>query len=333
MESFLKLSAEDQRIYCEQAGATLGLPPASVEKDYWVCYVLRELFGLPNVGGFLTFKGGTSLAKGWGLIQRFSEDIDLVIDREALGVARTPPKSSGKTRRKYLDELQELVHKYITETLTTQLQARLSKSLPPSLKWSLRPSEDDPDNEVLLFSYASHFDGDGYLAPVVKIEPGARSDTAPTESRNIEPFLKSLLPIDPFEVRCVHPTRTFWEKAMLLHEELSRPAPYTPKLRLARHCYDVVRLIQAGIGDDALADKNLYSAVAEHRAVFFRKAAEVHETMRPGSFLLVPKDEQRAPWQRDYEAMRESMFYGPPAPRFGELLEVLAEFENRLNAT
>ena len=75
MDAFLKLGAERQRQLCEAAGDTMGLDAASVEKDFWVCWTLKELFALKNSGPHLTFKGGTSLSKGWKLIDRFSEDI------------------------------------------------------------------------------------------------------------------------------------------------------------------------------------------------------------------------------------------------------------------
>jgi predicted nucleotidyltransferase component of viral defense system len=85
MDSFLKQPVQRQRVIYEEAGRRLGLSAGSVEKDLWVCWTLRALFRLPASGPQLTFKGGTSLSKGWNLIDRFSEDIDIVINREFLG--------------------------------------------------------------------------------------------------------------------------------------------------------------------------------------------------------------------------------------------------------
>jgi predicted nucleotidyltransferase component of viral defense system len=73
MEEFIQMTMERRRRFCEEAQAKLGLPAASIEKDFWVCWTLRELFGLPEDGPHLTFKGGTSLSKAWKLIERFSE--------------------------------------------------------------------------------------------------------------------------------------------------------------------------------------------------------------------------------------------------------------------
>lgn len=332
MDSYLRLPPNEQRTYCEQAAADLGLPAASIEKDFWVCWILKELFSLPGIGEHLTFKGGTSLSKGWGLIQRFSEDIDIVISRSRLGKADGPERNSAKAWKHYLETLGEKTQDYIVHTLTPNFIDRLTSRLPKGMQWKLIHDRDDLANEAILFHYPPIFPEGGYLRPVVKIEPGARSDTAPTERRPINAFLTPMLKAEPFDVLCVHPKRTFWEKAMLLHEELSRQVDRPPKARLARHYYDLARLIEQGIGDEAMSDTKLFEAVAKHRAVFFRRAKAAHETMRRGAFRLMPSETQRPHWARDYEAMREAMFYGPPPPSFDDILETVEGFERRLNA-
>ena len=77
MNTFLQLPAERRRLAFQQVDESMGLQAFSVEKDFWVCWTLRELFTLSGIGEHLTFKGGTSLSKAWKLIRRFSEDIDL----------------------------------------------------------------------------------------------------------------------------------------------------------------------------------------------------------------------------------------------------------------
>lgn len=331
MDSYLNLPSDEQRIYCEQAAADLGLPAASIEKDFWVCWILKELFSLPGIGEHLTFKGGTSLSKGWGLIQRFSEDIDIVISRSRLGVTDGPERNNAKAWKHYLEMLGERTQDFIVNTLMPNFSERLIGRLPKNMEWKLIHHRDDPANEVILFHYPPIFPEGGYLRPVVRIEPGARSDTAPTERRSIEAFLTVILKAESLEVLCVHPKRTFWEKAMLLHEELCREGDRPPKARLARHYYDLARLIDAGIGDEALLDRSLFDAVANHRAVFFRKTKVARETMWRGTLRLVPSEAQRPHWERDYEAMREVMFYGPPPPSFEDILRTVGEFEHRLN--
>ena len=79
MNTFLQVPTNERRLAFQQVESRLGLQALSVEKDIWVCWTLRELFALMGVGEHLTFKGGTSLSKAWKLIQRFSEDIDLIV--------------------------------------------------------------------------------------------------------------------------------------------------------------------------------------------------------------------------------------------------------------
>ena len=103
MDTFLHLPPEERRLACQQVDAQMHLQAVSVEKDCWVCWTLRELFNLPGAGGHLTFKGGTSLSKAWKLIKRFSEDIDLVVGKDALGFGggagteKAPGKKTART--------------------------------------------------------------------------------------------------------------------------------------------------------------------------------------------------------------------------------------------
>jgi hypothetical protein len=314
----------------------LGLPAESIEKDFWVCWTLRELFTLPQSGSLLTFKGGTSLSKGWKLIQRFSEDIDVVIDRDALGFggSKAPqhPGISNKERDRRLEALRTACQSHIRTLLAPELHARFESCL-AGATWTLEDDQDDKDAQTLLFRYPSVFPSSRYLRPVVKIELGARSDTEPVAQPQIQPYLCEALPQvlgdGKFSVRTVAPERTFWEKAMLLHEETFRSGT-GPKARLARHYYDLYRLIQAGVGDSAAADHGLFDRVAAHRAVFFRKKKEAQESLRPGSLRLVPAPEQLASWKQDYVAMAEAMFFGD-VPEFNEILRVLVDFQERFN--
>ena len=79
MDAFLRLSPEERRLACQQVDEQMRLQAVSVEKDFWVCWTLDKLFALPEVGSHLIFKGGTSLSKVFGIIERFSEDIGMRI--------------------------------------------------------------------------------------------------------------------------------------------------------------------------------------------------------------------------------------------------------------
>ncbi len=337
MKGFLDLSMERRRAACAEVQAHLHLPAVSVEKDFWVCWTLRELFGLPEIGPRLTFKGGTSLSKGWKLIERFSEDIDVVIDKEYLGyggVASPEFVVGSNKRRRALDALREASQTLIRDSLAPALRERITQHLGAD-GWTLEPDPADPDNQTLLFRYPAAFEAGGYVAPVVKIEMGARSDIDPAEAPEIQPYLADVFPEllgdSRFAVRTVAARRTFWEKAMLLHEETYRPVEKLRGRFMSRHYYDLYRMIGKGIADQAVADGDLFKRTAAHREVYFRYTWMDYGTLQPGSLRLLPLDEQRAGWEEDYAAMREAMFFGE-APEFGEILGVVGAFERKFNS-
>ena len=119
---------------------------------------------------------------------------------------------------------------------------------------------------------------------------------------------------------------------MLLHEETYRPADKKRGARLSRHYYDVWCLIKHGIADQALADTGLFERIAAHRRVYFRYTWMDYTTLKPGTLRLMPTQNQMTGWQRDYDSMRETMFFSD-APEFPEILAKIEEFERRFNAT
>lgn len=337
MQGFIDLSIARRRAVCEEAQARMRLRADSVEKDFWVCWTLRELFNLPDIGPRLTFKGGTSLSKAWKLIERFSEDIDVVIDRDYLGYggdASPELATSRKKRRQILDALRESCQAHIKQSLAPALRARIAQALGAD-GWQLESDPSDADGQTLLFRYPAAFDGGGYVAPVVKIELGARSDIDPAEVPQIEPYLAQAFPDllgdSRFPVRTLAARRTFWEKAMLLHEETYRPAEKRRGRFMSRHYYDLWCMIRQGVADQAHAEQGLFERIAAHREVFFRYNWLDYATLRPGTLRIVPLPEQRAAWEQDYTAMRESMFFGE-APAFDEILKMVGEFEQKINA-
>lgn len=181
MKSFARLSNAERGVYIEQAAAELGLPKGSVEKDFWVCWTLRLLFELPSWGASLTFKGGTSLSKGFGLIKRFSEDIDLVIERDRLGFGgdHSPENApSNNQRKKRLEALRSACVAAVQKELLPAIQAAVEQEL--GVENVERVSLDASDPQTILFTYPSAFaESLLYLSPIVKIEIGARSDTEP----------------------------------------------------------------------------------------------------------------------------------------------------------
>jgi predicted nucleotidyltransferase component of viral defense system len=340
VNEFLKLPPERRLFAFQQVDEAMGLQAVSVEKDFWVCWTLRELFTIPGVGEHLTFKGSTSLSKAWKLIQRFSEDIDIIVDKEVLGFGddEAPEKApSNKQRKMRLEKLMGACREWVQGTLQPALAAQLRATLGET-GWQLEVDPDMPDRQCLLFHYPSLFQSGsaGYVRPVVKIELDARSDDWPHEERSIKPYVIEHFPVldsgAACAVRVLAAERTFWEKACLLHEETFRPVDKPRKLRMARHYYDLWSLLRAGIGDRAMANMTLFQRVAEHREIFFRFSWVDYSTHKPGTFRLVPPDDHLPKWRADYEEMLGPMFFGE-TPSFEEMMAAADKFERTFNAT
>lgn len=174
-----------------------------------------------------------------------------------------------------------------------------------------------------------------YVRPIVKIEFGARSDPWPAHGVPIEPIIGTVFPalaIKAIDVHVLAPERTFWEKAMLLHEERFRPEEKPRRARMARHYYDVFRLIDSGIADKAAADIPLFEQVAGHREIFFPVSWVDYGTLRPETLEILPKDTQVEEWQNDYVAMQGEMFSVAP-PDFGVILQAVSRFQDEFRTS
>jgi len=335
MPEFLTLSTADQKTAIEQAAARKGWAAPSVEKDFWVCWTLGRLFALPQLHGHLTFKGGTSLSKAWGLIDRFSEDIDLTVDRGALGFdgEHSPQQAaSTKQKTKRLKALRQACSEFVQNILLPAFAEQIRQELGAD-GWLLTLDKNDVDAQTLLFEYPTQYAASEarYIRPVVKVEFGARSDPWPAEDRVIESVIVEVFPqlaSDlPTVVHTLAPERTFWEKVMLLHEEASRPANKPLRPRMARHYYDLFRLIEAGVGKAAAEDIELFRHVLEHRRVFFAQSWVNYSELQPKYLAFLPTAEQEAGWREDFLAMQAEMFSVAP-PAFEQVLSSIKEFQD-----
>ncbi|MDA0346267.1 MAG: nucleotidyl transferase AbiEii/AbiGii toxin family protein [Verrucomicrobia bacterium] len=335
MDAFALVSDDEKRIVFEETSNQLNLSAISIEKDFWVCWILGELFALEGVGEALVFKGGTSLSKAWKLIDRFSEDIDIVIDRSFLGFGgnESPEKApSKKQRRKRFDLLKEACRKLIAE----RLKPALSRSVEQILgeHGMLVADPDDVDGMTLLFKYASVYpDGlDAYIPREVKIEMGARSATWPIEWTQVVSYSAEVAP-NYFEepkvkVRVVAKERTCLDKLLLLHEENFRPPGKVKNRRLSRHYYDVYQLIKKGVAMEAVRNTDLLARVIEHRSAFFGYSWMDWEAFDIGDLAIQPKEETLDFWKADYMEMQRTMFFGD-FPSFDEVLKTVKDFEER----
>ncbi len=335
MNNMLDMPNDRRRQVFEQTAARMNLAEIAVEKDFWVCWTLDKLFKLP-CGQHLTFKGGTSLSKVWNLIDRFSEDIDITIHRNALGFGgiNAPHTAPSKNqRKKRLDALKSACELYIKDTLLNELDTAVRANLSADNTWSLVC--DSEDSQTLLFQYPGVFPaGAEYLRRWVKIEMGARADVEPADNVVIKSYVAetfpALIPDADVNVRALLPIRTFWEKVMMLHEEGFRPPGKKRKVSLARHYYDLYRMIIAGVADDAAADLELFQNIANQREMYFNYGWVDYSTYRPGQLSIVPGDEQLPDWATDYNNMKDEMFFGDP-PNFEEIIKEVRRFQDKFN--
>lgn len=334
MNNVLALTPTQRRELFNAAGQALGLTAPVVEKDFWVCWTLRELFALPGAREHLVFKGGTSLSKVWQAIRRFSEDVDVSLSREWLGFAGEMDPEAAATpsqRKKRLDDLVKACGVKVRDELRPALAARMAAALGDS-GWAV---EADPgDAQSLIFRYPSAFasaDEAPYIIRSVKIEGGARADTWPTEERSVRAYVAEAfpegIPDAVVSVRVLAIERTFWEKATILHAEAHRRKP--SPARHSRHYADLAALAEHEAGRRALQRDDLRARVVAHKQVFFADKSARYETAVAGSFRLVPDDDRLPDLERDYRAMREMFFEEPPP--WSQVVARLRRLESEIN--
>ena len=342
-QAFLALPAQDQRDVFETAANRLDTLPGYVEKDFWVCLVLDTLYNqLPEDHPKLLFKGGTSLSKAFGLIKRFSEDIDLVVFRDSLGFEgdRDPIIAGNLTNRKrdvLFNELRSACGSYVRGELKNALSRRIDEIVEGGL---VGLDENDVDGQTLFVEYPSLYPRGSvaYVAPRVKIEAGARSALDPNLICTVTPFIANELPDWSFEVgaiRVIAPDRTLWEKLLILHglhcgfrDSKRLPAD---RDRTSRHYYDTAMITKTDSGRSALSNIDLLNSVRNHNLVAFRQSWKRFEEAVPGQVKLVPQLELRLAIERDYEAM-QGMILGD-APDFGWIMDQLLFADTAINGT
>jgi hypothetical protein len=340
MSAFAVLPASERRLIIEQVAARRGILPVIVEKDFWVCWILGRIYATPEMATSVVFKGGTSLSKVFGVIQRFSEDADLSVTPASIGFSDTEldDAPSATQRNKRMKALAKACEVCVEERFQPALEAAVAGILgapsqqPTWLKYEIDPQAATPN---LWFRYPSVLpQAGGYIAKQVKLELGALTDQQPTGNHVIKPMLADVVgdAFSDFQVPVValELERTFWEKATILHAEFHRPASQPMRDRSARHFADMASLWQHPSRGKALARLDLLRNVVRHKSRFFASAWASYDSAIPGTFHLAPPAHRHAELARDLEAMGPMFLQAPPS--FPELLRQLAAAENQLNA-
>jgi len=333
---FAALPSSERREFCLQAAARgrLALPAAAIEKDYWICWILKQIAEIPELRGEITFKGGTSLSKGWGLLDRFSEDLDLAVNRRVLGTHFTSSFEEPLTtsqRKKRLSELQKASLFYVTNEFISLLQSKI-ETLLSSTEFKLTPLQ--LGNEVQVeFEYpGTLIEQLGSILPVVRIELIPRAAHLPKEPRRIESFLGGVFPQflrdESFQIDCLLPEKTFLEKILLIHETLlGRNAG---SHRRSRHYYDVYKLYNAGIFERIRTRPHLVKEAINHRSTFYRYTSLDYAQILTSGVRFAPPPDQLISWKSDYQKSKILIF--KDLPTFESLMAFSKQFEREFNA-
>lgn len=334
--NFLQLPSEDRKLYIDEAAARRGLSPVILEKDFWVCWLLHVLFEA-TFHQAIVFKGGTSLSKVFGVVDRFSEDIDLSLAPDFLGIgepeldAGLSKGQAGKWMKRAEVECIRSVRDHLGPELERTVSDLLGKAQEPWLEFVVDSASHSP---IILFRYpTSQPAGFEYLKRTVKLEFGSLSEQRPTERHPIRPWIADILPDAFTDWQCsvvaldVH--RTFWEKATILHTEHHRPMDRAMPDRYSRHYADTAALALHPAGSSAISQDALRHRVVDWKSHFFSSGWARYDLAQPPTFKLVPPAEREKALRRDYEAMRD-MYLSAPAT-FDEIIATLATVEQQIN--
>jgi hypothetical protein len=336
MTGWLKLTDEQRQETLAQAQAGSGIVVKALEKDWWVTLTLKALFQ-SAYSKWLVFKGGTSLSKGWKLIDRFSEDVDIALDPAAFGMTYQEHPSKS-----FVEKLKRRGCVFTSNELLTELRIQMKVLGVPEEQVTVeaalvRADRPDTDPQTLYVRYRSLFAPHPYIADEVKVEVSARSLILPFAQRPILSLLTEFFPNEayaekPFEIPVVEPRKTFLEKTFLLHEEFARTDKGRIRHeRMSRHFYDLVCSVRNGVSQEALVDHELYKQLVRHREWYSRLHWVDYSSLSRERLSFLPPDEVIDLYRADYFTMREHMIYRE-APDFDKIIEELKGLQSQFRA-
>ena len=342
MSKWFDFSLDERKAMIQGVVEARQIDEAAAEKDWWVTAVLYALFHT-SVSEYLLFKGGTSLSKGWDIINRFSEDIDLALSRDYfLNVKQLSCASC--TSNTQIHNLREKGQDFLFGEFKDELMKKLADlGLDVTVltdnnitneNGESRKVPHDKDPSVLYVQSPSLYDSQAaYTIPTVKVEISVLSMSEPYEMRRISSLIEQTYKDEDVDsdlvqtIRTVSPARTFLEKAFLLCEEFQKDEPRTH--RMTRHFYDLEKLMQTSYGEMALKDVALYHEIVEHRRKFYHVGYVDYDKELPVNIQIVPNEELMPAYETDYNEMKESFIYGQSL-EFEELMQKMTELQERM---
>ena len=331
--TFLQLPENEKVEIINQMHEETKLPQVIIEKDLWVTAVLRALFAL-NYSENLSFKGGTSLSKCWNLIERFSEDIDIAINREYFGFI-----GDTFTIKQVSKNLRKATCKFIRNNLQFDLARKMEENGIStdlfSVKMNITPVT-TIDPEKVFVEYKSVFNASPYIKNTVVLEIGGRSMKEPLQKVEIQSFIdkhfsQATFSEKSFEINVVVPERTFLEKVCLLHEEFFKPSESIRVERMSRHLYDLARMMDTPVVENALQNKDLFQSIVKHRRMFIAMKDFDYETLSSATLNIIPPKSVIAKWEDDYNKM-QTMIYGKSLS-FNDIIDKITQLNEKIKET
>ena len=291
MKEVAKLQIKDRTELFQATAISMGMQPNVIEKDFWVCFMLDHLFHDCRYKNAFVFKGGTSLSKSYHVIERFSEDIDLILDwRKIINDEVNPWEERSKTKQDLFNkQINSEAAKFYKEELIPQLNIEMKEKLGDG-EWI---SVDTEDEMVVNFYYPDIF---------------SQKDT-------------SVLTIDV--------ERTFWEKLTILHKIANFPEGKSLPARYARHLYDVYNMGNSWVKESAFKRKELLEKDVAFKQKFYYAKGAHYETATLSSIELLPKEAVLNALKEDYQAM-SNMIYGN-IPEFEDILAFLKKLQSEIH--
>ena len=324
MDKIANASPQERQYVFQTTAAAMRIATEMIEKDFWVCRALQKMFQNETLRKILRFKGGTSLSKVFHLIQRFSEDVDLILDWRCI-TDENPLLSRSNTKQDNFNKaIQEKSGKYISGELRSMINAAMDGEC------SVVP--DEGDEHVLLLKYPITFTS-SYIVPHIRLEIGPLAAWLPNREFPITPYIAEAFPqlqIQAISVPTILAERTFWEKVTILHQEHFRPEQLNVPLRYSRHYYDLFMMAQSSCASDAIKNIHLLEEVVDFKKKFYPRAWARYDLAVPGSIELLPASHSIQPLQADYESMR-NMIFGE-YPSWDEITKTLTDLQSKINS-
>lgn len=342
MYKIAKLSKSDRKDLFDAYAFQYRESPEIVEKDFWVTLILDYLFHKSKFKDYFIFKGGTSLSKCFNIINRFSEDIDLILNWSALGISDDDiyKSRSNTAQLKYSRTIEERAMTFIETKLKPSMEKDFKEILgeEPSFNLSF-------DKHVLNFNYPNIYNAESVgILQCVRLEIGPLAERVPCIEKEITPLISKLnVPIMKqfsTKVRCISPERTFWEKVLILHQEAHRPMTKTDKngkeipnpipRRYSRHYYDLWKISQTDYKDIAISNIDLLKKIIAFKKKFYKYSWDNLENALPGSIVLIPNASRIEELRDDFNSMKV-MLNDNEITNFDQLISYLQLLEKELN--